>query len=76
MIPVEFQGGLPAPLAPAKLPRVIVWFRRDLRLDDNLALSAALEVAEEVVSFSTWIFCVPVNCCCSLIVSLFPASYF
>lgn len=51
MIPVEFQGALPAPCVPAKLPRVLVWFRRDLRLDDNLALSAALEVAEEVVSF-------------------------
>jgi cryptochrome 2 len=51
MIPVEYQGGLPAPPVPAKLPRVLVWFRRDLRLDDNLALNAALVVAEEVVSF-------------------------
>lgn len=50
MIPVEFQGGLSAPSVPAKLPRVIVWLRRDLRLDDNLALNAALEVAEEIVS--------------------------
>ena len=33
-----------------KLPRVLVWFRRDLRIEDNHALAMALEVAEEVVS--------------------------
>ncbi|KAG7672050.1 hypothetical protein Ndes2526B_g06988 [Nannochloris sp. 'desiccata'] len=49
MIPVEFQGGLSAPPVPSKLPRVIVWLRRDLRIDDNLALNAALGVAVEVV---------------------------
>jgi deoxyribodipyrimidine photolyase len=56
MIPVEFQRGLLAPTVPVKLPRVLVWFRRDLRLYDNLALNAALEIAEEVVSISSsWI---------------------
>lgn len=47
MFPV--LGPLPGPFPPAKLPRVLVWFRRDLRLDDNPALTAALEAAEEVV---------------------------
>jgi len=32
-----------------KLPRVLVWFRRDLRVDDNPALTAALDLAHEVV---------------------------
>ena len=51
MIPVEFQERPSGTSVPSKLPRVMVWFRRDLRIDDNLALNAALEVAEEVVSF-------------------------
>jgi deoxyribodipyrimidine photolyase len=36
----------PAP----RLGRVLVWFRRDLRLEDNPALLAALQLADEVVS--------------------------
>lgn len=34
-----------------KLPRALVWFRRDLRVDDNPALLEAKRIAEEVVSF-------------------------
>ena len=52
-----FAGVLPLPFGPApvgeplpKLHRVIVWFRRDLRVEDNPALVAALQLAEEVVS--------------------------
>ncbi len=33
-----------------KMKRVLVWFRRDLRVADNPALVAALQMAEEVVS--------------------------
>lgn len=39
----------PLPLLPTKLRRVLVWFRRDLRVADNPALVAALQMAEEVV---------------------------
>ena len=38
------------PLPEGGLRRVIVWFRRDLRLADNPALVAALRMAPEVVS--------------------------
>jgi len=34
-----------------RLPRIIMWFRRDLRVEDNPALTAALDLAEEVVRF-------------------------
>ena len=37
-------------VAPRRFKRVVLWLRRDLRLDDNPALAAALEMAEEVVS--------------------------
>lgn len=37
---------------PPKLSRVIVWFRRDLRVEDNPALISALQLAEEVVSLA------------------------
>ena len=48
-----------APFPQAKLSRVLVWFRRDLRLDDNPALTAALQAAEEVVSRTSEIHIAP-----------------
>ena len=52
---VEGREGRASPPLAAPLPeggprRVIVWFRRDLRLADNPALVAALRMAPEVVS--------------------------
>lgn len=56
---MEVEGRAPAgratplpdvPLPEGGLRRVIVWFRRDLRLADNPALVAALRMAPEVVS--------------------------
>ena len=38
----------------SKLGRVAVWFRRDLRLDDNPALMAACRAGREVVPFFIW----------------------
>ncbi|CCF19491.1 Deoxyribodipyrimidine photo-lyase [Pseudorhizobium banfieldiae] len=35
---------------PAEIPPVIVWFRRDLRLADNAALSAAVETGAPVIA--------------------------
>lgn len=45
----NIQLGEMYPSAFRKLSRVVVWFRRDLRLDDNPALAVALNMAVEVV---------------------------
>ncbi|QDZ25668.1 cryptochrome/DNA photolyase [Chloropicon primus] len=37
-----------------KLSRVVVWFRRDLRLEDNPALMAALRAGREVIPLFIW----------------------
>ena len=50
-IPIEHAPEVLPALPQGKLPRVLVWFRRDLRLEDNPALTTALEIAEEVVRF-------------------------
>ena len=39
---------------PAKVRRVAVWFRRDLRLDDNPALIAACRAGVEVIPLFVW----------------------
>ena len=44
----------PAVVPSNKMGRVAVWFRRDLRLDDNPALMAALRAGREVVPFFIW----------------------
>ena len=46
-----------APMPEGGLRRVIVWFRRDLRLADNPALVAALRLAPEVVSGPWQLMC-------------------
>ena len=46
------SGILPVGFLPPSLPklsRVLVWLRRDLRLEDNPALAVALNAAVEVV---------------------------
>ncbi|KAI7837326.1 hypothetical protein COHA_008841 [Chlorella ohadii] len=44
-----------APMPEGGLRRVIVWFRRDLRLADNPALVAALRMAPEVLPVYIWV---------------------
>ncbi|XP_072291551.1 deoxyribodipyrimidine photo-lyase [Eucyclogobius newberryi] len=44
--------GLPAP--PSSQPPVLLWFRRDLRLCDNPAIIAALEVGAPVIPVFIW----------------------
>jgi hypothetical protein len=60
--PLMHPGCEPGP-AP-KLERVLVWLRRDLRVDDNPALTAALQIAKQVVSLSrTFLFhALPLPC--------------
>jgi hypothetical protein len=51
VVPFLGEGLMPPGLMPApKLHRIIVWFRRDLRVEDNPALATAMQLAEEVVS--------------------------
>ena len=45
LIPGQFT----APQPPQRMQRVIVWLRHDLRVSDNPALAAALQIANEVV---------------------------
>lgn len=42
------------PRAPSAAAPVLLWFRRDLRLCDNPALSAALQVGAPVIPFFIW----------------------
>ena len=43
-------GGVTGPSPAKEYETVVVWFRRDLRVDDNPALLAALQAATNVVS--------------------------
>jgi deoxyribodipyrimidine photolyase len=45
---------LPPMMQTSKMGRVAVWFRRDLRLDDNPALMAACRAGREVVPLFIW----------------------
>jgi hypothetical protein len=50
--PAEGEAGpssAPAPVAARQRPVSLVWLRRDLRLDDNPALTAALKTGGNVV---------------------------
>lgn len=42
------------PPSPSAAPPVLLWFRRDLRLCDNPALTAALEVGAPVIPVFIW----------------------
>lgn len=50
----DFQQVVGLPCSPSATPPVLLWFRRDLRLCDNPALTSSLEVGAPVIPVFIW----------------------